>query len=81
MEGDLSFLLSQRNQPQTNKHTQSNNLSSARKALSVANKIRLFGLKLCPVVWLMGCEVLTEAGTFTGLVFRFPVAKVSIVGG
>ena len=59
MEGDLSFKLSQRSQPQTNKH-QSNNLSSARKALSVANKIRFFGLKLCPVVWLMDCEALKK---------------------
>ena len=84
MEGDLSFLLSQRNQPQTNKHTQSNNLSSARKALSVANKIRLFGLKLCPVVWLMGCEVLTKTlklGPLLVLVCRFPVAKVSMERG
>ena len=60
MEGDLSFKLSQRSQPQTNKHTQSDNLSSARKALSVANKIRFFGLKLCPVLWLMGCEALKK---------------------
>ena len=50
----------------------------------MANKIRFFGLKLCPVVWLMGCEALKKTlklGPLLVLVGSFPVARVLIERG
>ena len=54
----------------------------------MANKRRLLGLILCPVVWLMGCEALKKTLNFRlklrpllVLVCSFPVARVSMERG